>query len=772
MSAIWMRLGIWVRRNGLRLVVGGMAVGIIAGAATGIVAGTVRTASAPDRYTVRSGGDPDLSITQQMGRPLTERIAQLDGVESTKSFVFVFAFLVAPTDGSLIFDPNPFAGDADNLGARIVAGRFPDLDNPGEFVVNRSLWEMLNETYGTQIGDVFSVRSFAQEQVTASFDLRSDSKGPTFSSMLVGVTESSTEYDDSSQQVVFSPALLDVHRDIGVVQSLISVHLRDGIAPGTVMESVRAMPNGGDAFAAPVRIVSSSARRAVTFQASALWMVSALTLVAAAAVVAQVASRTLRIADTERRSLLALGWRNSDIAIEQSIKALVLSAVAAPITVLVAYAISGMFPVGVLRLFEPDLGLRMDWTVVSAGVAAFTCVVVGTAVIVGGRRDRVGAARPSTALAGVFAARGAGVPLSVGSRFATSGIRGRGTWGSLILGAVAVAGLVGAVIVGVSLTHIVERPARWGVDYDALFGNPYTYAAGDVITPIADSPDVEAVTGINIGSVTIDGADVATIGFEQIKGSIGPIVIDGRLPLSVGEIGIGAEVERRLGVGIGDVVDVAGSDGASVPFKVVGTVVNPDSAGNGAAMIFDSFVALNPTATQNVALVDFLDGAPPGAANAVEDITFTPPDALVTPTSIRALERVTSAPYLLAVVLGVLLIVGCGYMLTTSDRARNRDLSVLRALGCDGRQLRAIVHWQATFVAAIILVVGLPLGVVAGRAIVAVLTDALGIVPGVDVPPTVISTVAVAAVLGANALALLPAQRAAVSKISGLTDQP
>lgn len=760
-----------MRRNALKLVVAGMIIGVLGGVATGIVTGTVRTASAPDRYTTRAGGDPDLVITQQSGRPLAGQIAQLDGVESTKSFVFVTAFLVAPTDGSLIFEPNPFAGDADSLGTRIVEGRFPDPSDPGEFVVNRSLWEMLHERYGTRIGDVFDVRSFAQEQVTASLDLQSNPTGPTFSSTLVGVTESSTEYDESSQQVVFSPALLDVHRDIGVVQSLISVHLRDGIAPGTIMDSVRQMPSGGDAFAVPVRIVSSSARRAVSFQASALWLVSALALLVAVAVIAQIASRTLRIADTERRSILALGWRQSDLAVEHLIKALVLSLVAAPITVLVAYAITGMFPVGVLRLFEPDPGLRMDWTVVSAGVAAFTCVVVGT-VFVGGRRKRVGVARPSTALAGVFAARGAGVPLSVGSRFATSGIRGRGTWGSLLLGAVAVAGLVGAAIVGVSLTHIIEQPARWGVDYDALFGNPYAYASGDVITPIADSPDVEAVTGINIGSVTIDGANVATIGFEQIKGSLGPIVIDGRLPLLVGEIGIGAEVQRRLGVGIGDVVDVAGTDNASVPFKVVGTVVTPDSAGNGAAMIFDSFVALNPTATQNVALVDFRDGAPPSAVNAVENITFTPPDALVTPTSVRALERVTSAPYLLAVVLGGLLVVSCGYVLTTSVRARNRELWVLRALGCNGRQLRAIVHWQATIVAAIILVVGLPLGVVAGRATVALLTDALGIVPGVSVPPTVIGAVAVAVLLGANALALLPAQRAAVSKFSGLTDQP
>ena len=50
------------------------------------------------------------------------------------------------------------------------------------------------------------------------------------------------------------------------------------------------------------------------------------------------------------------------------------------------------------------------------------------------------------------------------------------------------------------------------------------------------------------------------------------------------------------------------------------------------------------------------------------------------------------------------------------------------------RQLRAIVHWQATLVALAILVIGVPVGIVLGRWIVQQLTGTLGIVPGVDLP--------------------------------------
>jgi ABC-type lipoprotein release transport system permease subunit len=143
---------------------------------------------------------------------------------------------------------------------------------------------------------------------------------------------------------------------------------------------------------------------------------------------------------------------------------------------------------------------------------------------------------------------------------------------------------------------------------------------------------------------------------------------------------------------------------------------------------------------------------------------FTPPGALITPTSVRALERVTAAPFLLGMVLAVLLVTGCAYLLASSVRARRRDLAILRALGSDGRQLRAVVHWQVSLVAAIIVTVGLPLGIVVGRWVVTLLTSTLGIVPGADVPALGVAAIIGVALLLANVLALLPARRA--SRIS------
>ncbi|MEA2932054.1 MAG: hypothetical protein QOI56_839, partial [Actinomycetota bacterium] len=64
MSAVALRLNAWLRRDRLRLVGTILLIGVTAGVTMGIAAGARRTDTAPDRYTSRAGGDPDLVITQ------------------------------------------------------------------------------------------------------------------------------------------------------------------------------------------------------------------------------------------------------------------------------------------------------------------------------------------------------------------------------------------------------------------------------------------------------------------------------------------------------------------------------------------------------------------------------------------------------------------------------------------------------------------------------------------------------------------------------------
>lgn len=761
-SAMWLRVSAWIRRRRLRLVASAVLVGCIAGLAMGVVAGTRRTGTAPDRYTAHAGGDPELTITQMYGQPLTDEIAQLPGVDSTKAIAFIPSFIVSPIDGTPILEPNPFAGNDDALGARVVEGRFTDPTNPSEFTVNQSMADLLDDRFGMGVGDDFDVVSFSQDQVAANFDSVDMPAVPAVAATLVGITEVPSEFDEPSLQMVFSPAFLTSNPDIGVVQTIIAVYLDDDTDPRHVLEAVRQLPNGDGAFAVPTRVVSDSARRAVRFQTTALWLVGALSVLAAATVIAQIASRAVRLRDEERESMLALGWRRVDRAVEFGVEGAILVLVAAPVAVVLSYALSSLFPLGALGSFEPHPGPRADWVVAFAGVVGLAAFVTLVAALVGWRRPNVVVSPDSIGrVSGALSRSGGGMPLSVGARFAWSNQRGNRAWGSLLAGTAAVAALVGSVLVGVTLTTIVDRPDRWGVNFDQLFGNPYTGVDGDIVTPIVDIPDVLAATGANLGSVTINGSDTATIGFDSAKGDLVPTVLEGRDPRTNDEIGVGAEVARRVDVGVGDTVEVVGSSGEMRELTVVGIVVTPSSGGNGAAMTFEGYQALNPEATQNVVLVNFGDGANAALIDEVAAANYSPPGSLPTPTSVRALERVVAAPFLFAAVVAVLLIIGSAYVSATSARSRRRDLAILRAIGSKPRQVRAVIHWQVSLVALTITLFGIPLGVALGRSIVRSLTDALGIVPGFESPVAVIAATVVLALTLANLLAVLPARRAA-----------
>src|SRR5215208_6151384 len=82
------------------------------------------------------------------------------------------------------------------------------------------------------------------------------------------------------------------------------------------------------------------------------------------------------------------------------------------------------------------------------------------------------------------------------------------------------------------------------------------------------------------------------------------------------------------------------------------------------------------------------------------------------PAARKALDGLTG---LLAVLLAVLGAATLGHLLVTVIRRRRRDLGVLKTIGFVRGQVAATVAWQATTLALLALLVGLPLGLVAGR---------------------------------------------------------
>jgi ABC-type lipoprotein release transport system permease subunit len=153
----------------------------------------------------------------------------------------------------------------------------------------------------------------------------------------------------------------------------------------------------------------------------------------------------------------------------------------------------------------------------------------------------------------------------------------------------------------------------------------------------------------------------------------------------------------------------------------------------------------------------------PGDAAAIAHLKQEFPGVVlpaVPPPEVREVQGVNGLPLVLAFVLTLLAVGTIAQTLVTSVRRRRRDLAILKAVGFVGRQVRASVAWQATAIAGTGLLVGLPLGVAAGRWAWTLLAQGFAIQPVAVLSPELLLAVP-AVLLLANAVAAIPARTAA-----------
>jgi ABC-type antimicrobial peptide transport system permease subunit len=131
------------------------------------------------------------------------------------------------------------------------------------------------------------------------------------------------------------------------------------------------------------------------------------------------------------------------------------------------------------------------------------------------------------------------------------------------------------------------------------------------------------------------------------------------------------------------------------------------------------------------------------------------------PVEISRLQQIDAIPAALGVLLGTLALVAVGHALVSTVRRRRSELALLKVLGFTRGQVRTTIAWQTTVLAAIGLVVGIPLGAIIGRGAWQLVADGLGVIPAVQSPLLWLLLVVPAGLLLVNALALLPARAAA-----------
>ncbi len=133
----------------------------------------------------------------------------------------------------------------------------------------------------------------------------------------------------------------------------------------------------------------------------------------------------------------------------------------------------------------------------------------------------------------------------------------------------------------------------------------------------------------------------------------------------------------------------------------------------------------------------------------------------ILPAEIDRVDQIRGLPVALAAFVAVVALVAVGLALVSSLRRRRRELAVLKTLGFSRSQGRATVAWQASTVALVGLVIGIPVGLLVGTFVWHRVADELGVAADRTWPVLAIALLAAGALLGVNLIAAFPARRAA-----------
>jgi len=253
------------------------------------------------------------------------------------------------------------------------------------------------------------------------------------------------------------------------------------------------------------------------------------------------------------------------------------------------------------------------------------------------------------------------------------------------------------------------------------------------------------------------------------------VVLSGHAPHSASELALAPSTQHALGLHVGDTVTVGAAPGRAV--RVVGIALLPSSSHTGydesgwmtlaglRAAVGPDALHKRPDDFEDYLLLRWRHGADVAAAErriskfAGSHDYFSQRATL--PTSVIDLGRLDSVPLVLAVFFALLAAATVAHALVTTVRRRRFDLAVLRSMGFTRRQSRLAIAWQATLLAVIGLIFGIPLGLVLGRVVWRWVAD--------DYPVAYVSPIAALAVLVIVPVALLLAQALAAGPAHAAT---
>jgi ABC-type antimicrobial peptide transport system permease subunit len=513
---------------------------------------------------------------------------------------------------------------------------------------------------------------------------------------------------------------------------------------------------------------AANIERSFHLQALALWLLAAITGLVTLLVFSQTLARQTFLESQEYPTLRALGMTRGGLAAVGMIRAGVVALAGAAVAAVTAAAASPFFPRGIARIAEPHPGFSLDMAVVGIGTAA---MFVATALLQAIPAWRATAASGEREASTQVRSR----PSVAGVRLALEPGRGRSAVPvrtSIVGVTLGIAGLVAAVTFGTSLDHLLHTPRLYGVTWDVQVSAEFgTNDAEEKLLPaIRTDPRVAgAVAGAISVPLEVDGHRADAVALAGDATSVYPPLLEGRPAHGSGEIVLGSKTLHQLGKAVGDVVsvNVVGTKPGSV--RVVGAAVIPPIGdigrfGEGALVPYEVLQRLVPEAPPpNDVLVKVAPGADRQAL--VRSLRQqVGPQAVADPqqpSDLVNFGRVQNMPLVLTGVLGLLAAATLAHMLVTAVLRRRRDLAVMKTLGFVRRQMWATVAWQASTLAVVALIVGMPLGVAGGRWAWSAFANQSGILPESSVSVPILLLAIPATFMLANLMAGVPGRIAA-----------
>ncbi|MHB1139624.1 MAG: ABC transporter permease [Microthrixaceae bacterium] len=774
MRATTMVAGSRTRRSWLRLVLLGVFGGVVGGLAVGAVAGERRTYSAADRL-IEATAAPDAYVFVRAPDPeLLDRLSDSLGSDPEVRAVWPIGQFIGRTSDAKDWY-YPMAGPTppdDVLQPLLVRGREPAEDAAEEVVISAQT----AESTGLDVGDVVPMDLYTPEQMVEIIeDTETEPGGSHLELRVVGVVRDSFDIaPGAADRLMIGSTAMYERYSSGP----------DNEFAGFAVRAVRGA-EGMDAIVASLSEVTPpeafdvrpTAELVERIQPAnrvlriGIWLLATVVAGIGSFVLAQVIRRHVDGDRAHHDVLRAVGFTRGDAVIASTLPGTVSAACAVVVTAGVAFAVSPLFPLGHARLLEPAPGVDAALVVLVPGaLLAGLWVLVLFALIAWfdlERAPRPHRREPARWLA--WASSVAPPPVLLGLHLATDpsrirqGVRAR----TAALGAaLGIAGLIATTTFLVSLDHLVDTPVEYGIDHDLSIEVPDSQV-DTRLGELAADDRLDAVAVQRSSRIQIDGRTALGLSAESSKGSIMPVLVEGRLPAGPDEVLVGPELARELDVSTGDTVRL-GPDDAPRDAKVVGLHLDPLAiSAESSASVFlphDTLAELAPEddPPYPTLVVRYADGV--DAAELTRDLDRRYPYGVMDesfphpPSTLSNLDAVRTVPIALAWFFAALTVVALGNGVVATGRRARRTIGVVRSLGFTSSQVRAAMVSMGLLLASGALLIGLPLGAILGAATWSRVSAGLDIAPNVRWAFAVLGVVVLAVpVLGVGA-SLWPAR--------------